>query len=97
MTDSIPRGADLDTWLPSHGITKSIAEILTSGTIKEICNLGSVLAKYNESGEDVALNPSIPPTDNVNNADPQGAKRLEQHVNLSVTLHLHQRESVDSG
>lgn len=74
MNDSMAGGADLDAWLTSHGITKSIAEILTSGTIEEIRDLGSALAEYNESGDDVALDPSLPPTGRTNNADPQGGR-----------------------
>ena len=74
MNDSMPGGTNLDAWLSSHGITESIGEILTSGTIEEIRALGSALANYNESGDGVALDPSMPPTGKVNNADPQGAR-----------------------
>ena len=76
MNDSMPGGTNLDAWLSSHGITESIDEILTNATIEEIRNLGSVLAGYNESGDDQALDPSLPATGKTtgNIADPQGAR-----------------------
>lgn len=53
-----------------------IADILTNGTPKEIRDLGSLLAGYNEAGDDEALDPSLPPTGKVsgNIADPQGGR-----------------------
>ncbi len=74
MNDSMPGGGFLDAWLADHGITQSIAYILTNGTTKEIRDLGSILAGFNESGEEIALDPSLPPTGRTNNADPQGAR-----------------------
>jgi hypothetical protein len=70
MNYYMPGGAPLPA-----GITlESIAGNLTNGTIQEIRQLGSTLANYNESGDDVALDPSMPPTGRTNNADPQGAR-----------------------
>ena len=68
----MPGGAPLPA-----GITlESIAGNLTNGTEKQIRDLGSALAEYNESGEGVALDPSMPPTGKVNNADPQGGREV---------------------
>ena len=70
MNYYMPGGAPLPA-----GITlTSIADTLTNGNIKQIRDLGSALANYNESGDDVALDPSMPPTGRTNNADPQGAR-----------------------
>jgi hypothetical protein len=72
MNYYMPGGAPLP-----GGITlASIAETLTNGTEKEIRDLGSLLAGYNESGDDVALDPSMPATGKTtgNIADPQGAR-----------------------
>jgi hypothetical protein len=70
MNYYMPGGAPLP-----GGITlASIADTLTNGTEKEIRDLGSALAGYNESGDDVALDPSMPPTGKDNNGDPQGAR-----------------------
>ena len=43
---------------------------------KDIRDLDSALAAYNESGDNVAFNPSVPPTGKTsgNIADPQGAR-----------------------
>jgi len=62
--------------LPSDITLTSIADTLTKGTRKQIRALGSALAEYNESGDDVALDPSLPPTGRVtgNIADPQGGR-----------------------
>jgi len=70
MNYYMPGGAPLPTGI---NLT-SIADILTTGTIQQIRALGSALANYNESGEAVALGPSLPPTGRTNNADPQGAR-----------------------
>jgi hypothetical protein len=53
-----------------------IADTLTTGNTKQIRDLGSDLAAYNESGDDVAFDPIVPPTGKVtgNIADPQGAR-----------------------
>ena len=73
MNYYMPGGAPLP-----DGITlTSIANNLTNGTIQEIRILGSALANYNESGDDEALDPSLPPTGRVyddNIADPQGGR-----------------------
>jgi hypothetical protein len=70
MNSYMPGGAPLPA-----GITlESIAEIMTNGTIEEIRSLGSQLAAYNESGDGIALDPSLPPTGHTNGADPQGAR-----------------------
>jgi hypothetical protein len=72
MNYYMPGGAPLP-----GGITlASIADTLTNGTIQEIRALGSALANYNESGDDEALDPSLPPTGKTNNADPQGARDI---------------------
>ncbi|XUX00553.1 MAG: hypothetical protein TUN42_00830 [Dehalogenimonas sp.] len=72
MNYYMPGGAPLPA-----GITlQSIADILSSNNIKDIRNLGSALAAYNESGDDVALDPIMPPTGRDNNADPQGARAV---------------------
>jgi hypothetical protein len=70
MNSYMPGGAPLNITL------ESIAETLTNGTAKEIRDLGSLLAAYNEKGEDVALDPSLPPTGRTtgNIADPQGGR-----------------------
>jgi hypothetical protein len=62
--------------LPAGINLTSIAATLSSNNITAIRNLGSALADYNESGDDVALDPSMPPTGRVsgNIADPQGAR-----------------------
>jgi hypothetical protein len=64
--------------LPGGMTVADIADILTNGTEKEIRDLGSLLAGYNESGEDVALDPSLPPTGKTtgNIADPQGGRLI---------------------
>jgi hypothetical protein len=72
MNSLMPGGASLPA-----GITlASINATLSSDNITAIRNLGSALAGYNESGDDVALDPSMPPTGKVsgNIADPQGAR-----------------------
>jgi len=82
MNDSMAGGANLLAWLQTHGYPSAtdaratIADILTNGTIQEIRTLGSVLAGYNEWGEDEALDPSLPPTGKTsgNIADPQGGR-----------------------
>jgi hypothetical protein len=74
MNSYMPGGAPLPA-----GITlASIADTLTNGTIKQIRDLGSALAEYNESGEGQALDPSLPPTGKVsgNIADPQGGRLI---------------------
>ncbi len=71
MNSYMPGGAPL----PSGITLESIADTLTDGTLKEIRDMGSALADYNESGDDVALDPSLPPTGRTNNADPQGARK----------------------
>ena len=70
MNSYMPGGAPLNITLGS------IAETLTNGTAKEIRDLGSLLAAYNEKGEGVALDPSLPPTGKTsgNIADPQGGR-----------------------
>jgi len=65
--ESLPAGINLT----------SIADTLSSDDITAIRNLGSALANYNESGDDEALDPSLPPTGRVyddNIADPQGGR-----------------------
>ena len=64
--------------LPSDITLTSIADTLTKGTIKQIRDLGSALADYNESGDDEALDPSLPPTGRTigNIADPQGGRLI---------------------
>jgi hypothetical protein len=87
MNDSMAGGANLLAWLKTHGYPSAtdaratIADILTSGTEKQIRDLGSALAGYNESGDDQALDPSLPPTGKTNNADPQGARLLAANGN----------------
>jgi uncharacterized protein YeaC (DUF1315 family) len=87
MNDSMTGGADLLGWLKTNGYPSAtdaratIAGILTNGTIEQIRNLGSALANYNESGDDQALDPSLPPTGRTNNADPQGARLLAANGN----------------
>jgi len=70
MNYYMPGGAPL----PSGITLASIADTLTNGNIKQIRDLGSALAEYNESGDDEALDPSMPPTGKTNNADPQGGR-----------------------
>ena len=82
MNDSMTGGADLLGWLKTHGYPSAtdaratIADILTNGTIEQIRNLGSKLGDFNESGDDVALDPSLPATGRTtgNIADPQGGR-----------------------
>jgi hypothetical protein len=84
MNDSMAGGANLLAWLQANGYPSAtdartlIAEILTDGTTKEIRDLGSALAGYNESGDDQALDPSLPPTGKTtgNIADPQDARMV---------------------
>jgi hypothetical protein len=72
MNSLMPGGAPL----PAGINLTSIAYTLTNGTKQQIQALGSALAGYNEGGEGVALDPSLPPTGKVsgNIANPQGAK-----------------------
>jgi uncharacterized membrane protein len=72
MNYNMPNGATIPV-SPAE-----IANILTTGNVKQIRDLGSQLAAYNESGEDVALDPSLPPTGKIsgNIADPQGARDI---------------------
>ena len=72
MNYYMPGGAPL----PSGITLASIADTLTNGNIKQIRDLGSALAEYNESGDDEALDPSMPPTGKTNNADPQGGRLI---------------------
>jgi hypothetical protein len=78
MNDSMPGGADLEAWLIAEGYAgiNDIAAILEGDDIKAIRDLGSDLAGYNESGDDQALDPSLPETGRTtgNIADPQGAR-----------------------
>jgi hypothetical protein len=82
MNDSMAGGANLLAWLQTHGYPSAtnamatIADILTNGTEQQIRDLGSALAGYNESGDDQALDPSLPATGKTtgNIADPQGAR-----------------------
>jgi hypothetical protein len=72
MNSYMPGGAPLP-----GGITLgSIATTLSGNNITAIRNLGSALANYNESGDDIALDPSMPATGRTtgNIADPQGAR-----------------------
>jgi hypothetical protein len=74
MNSLMPGGAPLPA-----GITlQSIATILSSNNITAIRNLGSALANYNESGETVALDPSLPPTGKAsgNIAEPKLAEQI---------------------
>ena len=70
MNASMPNGASLPVSLTY------IADTLSGSNEKAIRDLGSLLAAYNESGEYVALDPSLPPTGRTsgNIADPQGAR-----------------------
>ena len=72
MNSYMPGGAPLPVTL------ESIADTLTNGNTKQIGDLGSELAGYNEAGERFALDPSLPPTGKVsgNIADPQGARLI---------------------
>jgi hypothetical protein len=72
MNSYLPGGAPL----PAGVTLASIANTLTNGTIQQIRNLGSVLAGYNESGDNIAFDPSVPPTGKDNNGDPQGARAV---------------------
>jgi uncharacterized repeat protein (TIGR01451 family) len=72
MNSYMPGGAPL----PAGVTLASIANTLTNGTIQQIRDLGSVLGAYNESGDTVALDPSMPPTGKDNNGDPQGARAV---------------------
>jgi hypothetical protein len=74
MNSLMPGGAPLPA-----GITlQSIATTLSSDNITAIRNLGSALANFNESHEDVALDPSLPPTGKVsgNTAQPKLAEQI---------------------
>jgi hypothetical protein len=64
----MPGGAPL----PGGMTPASIATALSSNNITVIGNLGSVLGDYNESGDGVALDPSLQPYQG--NADPKGAE-----------------------
>jgi len=70
MNSYMPNGAALPVSLAE------IRDILESNNIKDIRDLGSLLAAFNESGEEVAFDPSVPPTGKVsgNIADPQGGR-----------------------
>jgi hypothetical protein len=65
FNDALPNGADLNTYLASHGITLGVVQILESGKLNgtnSINALHQVLSDYNTSGDTVALDPSLPPT-----------------------------------
>jgi hypothetical protein len=72
MNSYMPGGAPL----PAGINLTSIAATLSSNNITAIRNLGSALAGYNEGGEGIALDPSMPPTGRIsgNIADPQHAE-----------------------
>lgn len=82
MNSYMPGGAPLPA-----GITlTSIAATLSGNNEKAIRDLGSKLAAYNESGDNVALDPTLPPTGKTNNADPQGARDVaNQEVSIGVS------------
>jgi hypothetical protein len=70
MNSYMPGGAPL----PGGMTIADIADTLEKDNIQDIRDLGSDLADFNESGDDIALDPSLPPTGKTNNADPQGGR-----------------------
>jgi hypothetical protein len=69
LNQAMPGGAPLPA-----GITlTSIANTLAGTDIQAIKNLGAALDAYNNSGDDVALDPGLPPT---GRAEPQAAKGI---------------------
>jgi hypothetical protein len=72
MNSYMPNGAPLPVTL------EYIRTTLGGNDIQLIRELGSILAGYNESGEDVALDPSLPATGMTtgNVADPQGGREV---------------------
>jgi hypothetical protein len=73
LNSAMPGGAPLPTFNGSPLTIASIANILTNGTIAQIKALNSALDAFNNSGDDIALDPSLPAT---GKADPQGAKAI---------------------
>jgi len=69
LNSSIPGGKAL----PAGYSLTQIASILHGNNITAIQTLNSVLDAYNNSGEDVAFDSSLPPT---GHANPQGAKSI---------------------
>lgn len=82
MNSYMPGGAPLPA-----GITlTSIAATLSGNNEASIRNLGSKLATYNESGDLVALDSTLPPTGKTNNADPQGARDVAaEEVSIGIS------------
>ena len=69
LNDAMLGGGDLDAWLASHGITKSIIEILEGDKLNgsnSIHTLQQVLDDFNKSGDNIALDPLLTPTGRAN-------------------------------
>jgi hypothetical protein len=74
LNDAMLGGGDLDAWLASHGITKSIVEILEGDKLNgsnSIHTLQQVLDEFNNSGDDIALDPLLTPTGRANPTEAQ--------------------------
>jgi hypothetical protein len=69
LNSSMPGGAPL----PSGVTLDSIRDTLFSNSVGAIKALASQLGAYNESGDDIALDPNLPPT---GKADPNGARYI---------------------
>jgi uncharacterized repeat protein (TIGR01451 family) len=73
LNNAMPAGGDLDAWLARCGITDSIVSILEGNNINQIHQLQSALDGFNNSGDDIAFDPSLPPT---GRANPTGAREI---------------------
>jgi hypothetical protein len=74
MNQYIPGGASIPYPSGYASAADWIYDVMTNGNTRAIRDLGSELAAFNESGDDIAFDPSVPPTGRTNNADPQGAR-----------------------
>jgi uncharacterized repeat protein (TIGR01451 family) len=73
LNNAMPGGGDLAAWLTSHGINESIVSILEGNNINKIHQLQSALDGFNNSGDDIAFDPSLPAT---GRANPTGAREI---------------------
>jgi hypothetical protein len=65
LNNAMEGGASLDAYLASHGITLTVVQILESNKLNgtnSINALQQVLSDFNTMGENIALDPSLPPT-----------------------------------
>ncbi len=92
LNSSMPGGAPL----PSGITPDSIKETLENGIINDINNLADALDAYNNSGDDVALDPLLPPTGRTTPKDAKNtAAQQATFSNTPMTLKMEGGEIVD--